>query len=145
MMISKSCFKCGEVKPLSDFYAHRGMADGRLNKCKVCARSDAAKTRSETPAAVVTGYRAKWLAENREKRRDVLKTWGEKNREKRRAQYQVSRAVASGAVVKLPCFVCGSEKSEAHHVAYDLPLSVSWLCRVHHAQTHRKDFYAFNF
>lgn len=36
IVAEKLCKKCGEKKPLTDFYTHPGMKDGYLNTCKPC-------------------------------------------------------------------------------------------------------------
>jgi hypothetical protein len=35
----KKCFVCGLIKPFEEYYSHNGMADGKLNKCKVCCKN----------------------------------------------------------------------------------------------------------
>lgn len=35
-ILEKPCKKCGETKPLTDFYTHVSTKDGHLNTCKVC-------------------------------------------------------------------------------------------------------------
>jgi len=34
----KKCIRCSTVSPINEFYKHKGMLDGRLNKCKKCCK-----------------------------------------------------------------------------------------------------------
>lgn len=132
----KSCFKCGCIKPLGEFYAHPAMADGRLNKCKTCTKADVNRHRSLN----IEKARASDVARSKTpSRRDHVartsRAWAADNPEGRAAQVAVSNALRDGRLQRWPCEVCG-EKAHAHHPHYGAPLLVTWLCPPHHKQAH---------
>lgn len=62
----------------------------------------------------------------------------EEYRKKIIARTRVKNAIRDGIINKEKCSVCGCEKSEAHHINYDEPLNIIWLCRKHHLEAHYK-------
>lgn len=131
----KQCRKCGSTKPLELFYAHPRMADGRLNICCECIKSNV-KARRQKNSEYVRAYdrqRAK-VPERQAKMREI----GKRNRDlvKRNANRLVSIAIKTGAIARKPCEKCGCEKSEAHHEDYEKPLDVVFLCSSCHKKRH---------
>lgn len=47
-------------------------------------------------------------------------------------------AVRRGKLSRAKCEGCGAEAAEAHHVDYQQPLKVSWLCKACHDEEHRR-------
>jgi hypothetical protein len=135
--MDKKCFRCGHTKLLTDFYVHPRMADGHLNKCKECTKSDMHKRRHVDAREYVLAYdreRGK-LPHRKENARKQTDKWVNEHPEWRNAQVKLGNAVRDGKVKPLPCMICGV-KAEAHHPDYSRPLDVVWLCSSHHKQAH---------
>lgn len=129
----KTCFKCGDEKPLLDFYRHPEMADGYLNKCKECTKSDVAANRNSNLDAV----RAYDRRRGSRKTNADLRKYRFYNPEKNAAHAAVARAKKKGYLAAAPCMICGREDVHAHHDNYNRPLEISWLCPVHHFERHK--------
>ncbi len=146
-------------KPIGNFYKHKAMRDGHLNKCKDCVKA-ATKANRLKNAAYYKEYDA-WRFQNDPKVRDrhkryqstpegiaammaARKDWMESNPEKRAAHIILGNAVRDGRIDKpKSCSRCGTfypkRKIHAHHHDYTKPLDVTWLCIYCHVEEH-KDF-----
>jgi hypothetical protein len=146
----KTCFKCLEVKPLSDFYVHKNMCDGHLNKCKECTKKEVSVREKRLKETNLVWYESE-LERHRVKAAKTRAAgkisphtesgknrWQSANKHKRKAHHAVNNAVRDKRFTKQPCEFCGSNDTQAHHDDYSKPLEVRWLCIPHHAQVHRE-------
>jgi len=134
--MTKKCFKCGEVKSLSDFYKHSHMKDGHVNKCKGCNKKDVSKNRS----LKIDYYREYDRGRGSRQSNEYAKEYRDKYPNKYKAKNMVNNAIRSGKLFKMPCEACGTEDSiHGHHDDYLKPLNVRWLCAAHHNQWHREN------
>lgn len=89
-MVEKECLGCGKVKPASEFHASKIEDDGLQNRCKVCQRAYRAQRKAEKndkkpeswkkKTADMVSYRKAYNNANREKLRNLKKTWYEKHK-----------------------------------------------------------------
>ena len=138
--MDKACFKCGAVKSLTDFYKHKAMKDGHLNKCKSCTKKDARKHRDDNLEKVKEYDRNR---SNKDARNEAVKSrykdlygkdegytkgilaskraYSETNRNKKSASVSVNNAIRDGKLFKPD--VCSSCREsgvdiEGHHWSY---------------------------
>jgi hypothetical protein len=112
------------------------MADGHLNKCKICCRFQAKHYR------IIPSYREKirtrdWTRFQAVKGTSRLIELQRRRRahypERYKARNLVNNAIRDGRLIREPCEICG-EKAEAHHPDYQKPLEIRWLCFKHHRE-----------
>ena len=148
----KTCFKCNITKPVDEFYKHKMMGDGRLGKCKECAKRDTRANRAAKLEYYQEYDRQRGALEHRLQariayartergavvHREACERWDARNPLKRGAQQMLNNAVRDGKVKKLPCEICGrTDRIHGHHDDYAKPLEVRWLCATHHAAHHK--------
>jgi hypothetical protein len=136
-MKTKSCFKCGIIKPLDQFYRHPAMSDGHLGKCIPCAKKDTQdRYESKEGRRKVLEYEKRRF-QNPERRAKVIeyqKMHRARDPQKYRARSAVGNAIRDGKLAREPCEICGDERAQAHHDDYSKPLDVRWLCFKHHRE-----------
>ena len=136
---SKVCFKCGIYKPLTDFYRHPMMGDGRLGKCKECTKKDVSENRGKRIDYYREYDRDRAKIPERAKTASAISAaWRKADKRRGAAHNAVTRAVRSGALKRTPCERCGRNDAFAHHECYDHKLAVNWLCQPCHKQRHKE-------
>jgi len=119
----KTCYRCKEDKPLSEFYKHHTNSDGYNGQCKRCFVGHQ-RARRQTQEG--KAYKAA-----------LQKAWVKNNQHKIRAHKAVYNAVKKGELIRQPCMICGAtENIHAHHDNYNRKLDVVWLCGKHHSERH---------
>ena len=79
----------------------------------------------------------KYRNENKGKVADLAKKYKEQHPNRGYARDAARHAKHAGLITQKPCALCGHPETIGHHHDYNMPLSVAWLCRVHHAQIHQ--------
>lgn len=158
---SKKCFKCNTIKPFSEFYKHKGMADGYLNKCKECNKKDVKENRIQNidyyleydrlrfnlPKRVEARKKYSQTESGKKVLRKAKDKYNKNNIIKRAAHILVGNAVRDGKIKKTSnCESCGKKSTiiHGHHDDYAYPLQVRWLCPQCHSSWHKENGEAFN-
>ena len=141
-METQKCIRCGETKPLSDYYKHPQMANGHLGRCKECHRLEMARNRTENIDRIRAYDRGRNSRPERKRQNQI------KNKKKAKkegplytaAHNAVSRAIRNGTLIRPEnCDRCGVKcKPNAHHDDYARFLDVMFLCPICHAQRHKE-------
>lgn len=127
-MEEKRCFKCGKIKPLSEFYRHPQMGDGHLNKCIECTKKDA-HIRYE-----IKSKDEEWLEKERVRGREKFKRLNYKYRLRKTRTICPQEANISHRLRRRGFNTKGKE---AHHWNYNEPFSVFLLSRKAHKRIHK--------
>jgi hypothetical protein len=132
----KTCTKCGIAKGAEEFRRKSELSHGLSPACRDCTAEYDRRYRQANRARIAAYNRTK-PRRTAEDRRSV--EWQRRHPAQTAARHAVKRALQAGKLTKQPCFVCGND-AEAHHASYakEMRLSVTWLCRAHHAEVHRK-------
>ena len=148
----KTCFKCKAVKPITEFYVHPAMGDGRLGKCKECTKADVRanytanqeyyrnyeRSRRGLPHRVEARKEYAATDAGRSAARRGHANYQARHPERRAAHVWTGNALCSGRLSRQPCEKCGDHAAEAHHDDYSRPDAVRWLCKRHHVEHHNE-------
>jgi protein-arginine kinase activator protein McsA len=139
MTEAKTCYKCGELKPLGAFHRLTRSKDGRQSICKLCKQKEN-KAYFDARPGLAAAQAVKWKTETpdaKNRQRSYVAKQMERDREKVLARKMLRHAVKAGRIIRQPCEHCGATPTEGHHEDHSKPLKVIWLCRPCHIALHK--------
>ena len=132
----KRCSCCHVDKAETEFYRNRALSDGLGNQCKACHKANQQRYReTDKGRAALARATARWRKRHPTYKNPVDPV-------KRRARFELNRALTLGLSRPSRCASCGSEDDlqAHHHNGYDREhwLDVIWLCSRCHGEVHRR-------
>lgn len=154
--IMKKCSKCNEEKHHRLFYTNKGKINSR---CKVCHNTAVKKSKNKNKESYLKygrdyyhknkerrrEYEREYYKENKllisERKRVYNKEWYHKNKlnkEKHLVRSRTYNKIKNGTINIKDCESCGSSVSvEVHHLDYNNPDQIMFLCRQCHVDWHK--------
>lgn len=80
-MTEKPCRRCGETKPLSEFYRHKKSKDGYLQRCKACQRVWQLSYHEKNREVLIAKLR-EYHSKNKERNNEISREYHKKHRER---------------------------------------------------------------
>ncbi len=139
-MVYWECSKCRRWLPATEYYSDSRNWNKLKAQCKQCHMKGSIASRNPDNARRINReYMARARKSNPEKFKERERNTPPASPKKVLARSILNGAVKSGKLKKPQyCAVCGvNRRINGHHVDYDKPLEVEWLCPLCHAERHR--------
>ena len=133
----KTCTRCGETKPVSDFHWKTAKHKTRRSWCKRCGSNKRRAWRWKDPDKRRANQR-KYNNSRSQKKVAYNKQYNKTHQYVEKAHNTLNHSIDRGDITRPDTceHCCKTCKPEGHHDDYSKPLEVKWLCPECHAIEH---------